>query len=86
MAVALAEIAIASNIGFELEITDWHHLFSEAPHRFIVVSHEPPETGDVPRWHVGEMGGDRLDFRRHGSVSLAEAANVWRQALPRRMG
>ena len=47
-ATALAEIAIASGIGFELEITDWHHLFSEAPHRFIVVSHDPPETGDVP--------------------------------------
>ncbi len=86
LAVSLAEIAIASGVGFELSVEDWHHLLSEAPHRFVVVSHEEPDAGDVSRWHIGTMGGDRCDFGRHGSVSLAEATAVWRDALPRRMG
>ncbi len=86
VAVALAEIAIVSEIGFELEVRDWHHLFSEAPHRFLVVSHDEPDTGDVAKWRLGTVGGDQLDFGRHGTVSLDEAAHVWRHALPRRLG
>ena len=85
LAMSLAEIAIKSGIGFVLDVDDWRHLFSEAPHRFVAVADEVPDTGAVAKWRVGVIGGDRLDFGRHGSVSLAAAEQVWRQAFPRRM-
>jgi hypothetical protein len=39
----------------------------------------------VPARRLGVVGGDHIDFGRHGSVSLAEATKVWRNALPRRL-
>jgi hypothetical protein len=32
------------------------------------------------------MGGDAIDFDRHGGVTVARAAAVWRNALRGRLG
>ncbi|MCP3975122.1 MAG: phosphoribosylformylglycinamidine synthase subunit PurL [bacterium] len=86
LGVALAEIAIAGGLGCTVRDVGWSELWSEGPHRFLALC-EPgamPEV-EVPAVRIGEMGGDQLDFGEHGSVPLADAARVWRDALPRRM-
>jgi hypothetical protein len=70
-----------------IEYGDWQLLVDESPSRFLAVV--PPKTDlgvdDVPVRRVGVIGGDRIGFGRHGSVPLAEAARVWRDAIPRRL-
>jgi len=87
IAVALAEICIRSGVGASLENGDWRLLLDEAPHRILAVV--PPDTDleidDVPHRKLGDIGGDRIDFGRWGSVPLATAARVWRDALRRRL-
>ena len=86
LGITLAEIAIQSDCGFTIDELDWSQLWSEAPHRFVAVC-EPgamPELA-VPAKHIGTMGGTRLEFKGHGSASLNEATQTWREALPRRM-
>jgi len=86
IAVAIAEIAIASDLGFTMADVDWSELWSEAPHRFIALFEpgSPPNLG-VPAIQIGKMGGATLDFGRHGAVDLAEASTTWKNALRRRM-
>ncbi len=87
LAVALAEIAIKSGIGFTTPELDWSELWSEAPHRFVALF-EPGNSPNlaVPATQIGTMGGDTLDFGEHGSLGLVAATETWRNALPRRMG
>jgi phosphoribosylformylglycinamidine synthase len=88
IALAVAEIAIRSDVGVVLSSGDWQRWLSEAPHRFIAVA-EPgalPEVAGVPARKIGTVGGSAIDFGRHGSVRLVEAQRVWRSALRRRMG
>ncbi len=86
LGVALAEIAIASAIGLTVEGIGWSELWSEGPHRFLALCKpgDMPDL-DVPAVRIGEVGADQLDFGPHGSVALADAAQVWRDAIPRRM-
>ena len=88
LAIALAEIAIRSGVGVVVDDAEWPLLLDEAPGRFLVVAPDGTDLGieDVPVRRIGSMGGDRLDFRHHGSVGLSEAAQMWRDAIPRRMG
>ncbi len=87
IAVAVTEICIRSGVGVMIEYGDWQLLVDESPSRFLAVV--PPKTDlgvdDVPVRRVGVIGGDRIGFGRHGSVPLAEAARVWRDAIPRRL-
>ena len=87
-AVALTEICIRSGIGAAIDPMNWRYLFSETPHTFLAVTprRQEPDTGDAPARRIGIMGGSRIDFGRHGSVTLREAGHVWRNAIPRRMG
>ena len=87
VAVAIAEICIKSGVGVELDNSDWRAWFSESPHRVLAVlpADETPDVGNLPLRRLGTMGGDRIDFGRHGSTSLAAAAQVWHDAIPRRM-
>jgi len=87
VAVAVAEICIASRIGVELHDGDWHGWLSEAPHRFLAVlpAGESPDVGDLPAREIGIMGGTQIAFGRHGSALLDIATRTWRDAIPRRM-
>jgi phosphoribosylformylglycinamidine synthase len=80
MAVALAEICIASGVGANVE---HEHPFSEDPHRFLVAA-EPgtlqlPE--DIAR-RIGTVGGDQIEINGQG-VPLDQASAAWHEAIPR---
>jgi phosphoribosylformylglycinamidine synthase len=87
IAVAVAEICIRSGVGVMIDHDDWQLLVDESPSRFLAVV--PPGTDlgvhDAPVRRVGIIGGARIGFGRHGSVALAEATSVWRDAIPRRL-
>ncbi len=93
LAVAVAEICINSGVGATVEVADWRELFSEGPHRFVAAI-DPERRGTplripgkpIPARRIGTLRGDLLDFGRYGAVSVTEAAEVWRNAIPRRMG
>jgi phosphoribosylformylglycinamidine synthase len=88
MAVAVAEICIKSGIGATVTADAAADLFDESPHRFLAVvpAGFDMSSVDVPKRKIGQFGGDHVDFAAHGSVPVAEAADTWRNALPRRMG
>jgi phosphoribosylformylglycinamidine synthase len=86
LAVALAEICIRSGVGVSVDVADWRELFAESPHRFVAVlpaGADPAEHPPIRR--LGTMGGQDLDFGPLGRLPLAEAAHIWRNALPRRL-
>jgi phosphoribosylformylglycinamidine synthase II len=85
LAVALAEIAFASGIGFQLHEGPPRDLFDETPLRFIAASHEPELDTRVSHTHIGTFTGSELDFGTSGSIPLLEAKYIWQDALPRRM-
>ncbi len=85
LAVALAEIAIKSNTGMMIEGLSGSELFDETPLRFIAIGHGSEFTSEVPHRRIGTVGGDALDFGQVGSIPIDEAANIWHNALPRRM-
>jgi phosphoribosylformylglycinamidine synthase subunit PurL len=80
LAVALAEICIASGVGAAVEAA---HPFSEDPHRFLVVS--PAGSVELPERiarRVGVIGGP--DVSINGSVlALDRCADAWHHALER---
>ena len=86
LGVALAEIAMTSEIGLSIGEVVWSELWSEGPHRLVAFC-EPGSMPnlDVPAARIGTVGGTSLDFGNHGSVELATATRVWRDAIPRRM-
>lgn len=86
LAVALAEIAIMSGIGISVTGVSARNLFDETPLRIIAIAHDS-ELGTVaPRHRIGIVGGANIDFGEAGSIGLREATDVWRNALPRRLG
>lgn len=85
LAVALAEIAIMSGVGFNVEDVSGPELFDETPLRFIAVSQASELDTAEETTRIGTVGGSDLDFGAAGSISLDEATEIWRNALPRRM-
>ena len=85
LAVAVAEICVASKAGASLSVEDPRELFSEEPHRVVAVfaSESVDLTGEMAR-KVGAIGGETIRFGG-AEVSLAEASRIYRQAVPRRM-
>ena len=85
LAVALAEIAIASGVGFTVDAGSIADLFDETPLRFVAIGHgDDLDTMESYR-RIGTMGGSTLDFGDAGTLALGEATSIWRDALPRRM-
>jgi phosphoribosylformylglycinamidine synthase len=85
MAVAIAEVCIASEVGAELEVDGDARLFSEDPHRFIVIME--PNQADLPASmarQIGMVGGGRLSVA-DDSVEVDSLINTYREAIPRRM-
>ena len=80
LAVALAEICIASGVGAQVEV---EHPFSEDPHRFLVAT--DPGTLQLPddiARRIGTLGGDQIEINGQ-SVPLDQASAAWHEALPR---
>jgi phosphoribosylformylglycinamidine synthase len=86
MAVAIAEISLASRVGAQIHFSDVYTLFAEDPHRFLVVMEpgavELPE--DFSR-QVGVVTGENIRFGNEGPVPLAQARSAFEQAIPSRM-
>ena len=78
LAVAVAEVAIASGVGVTVEADE---PFSEDPHRFLVVAE--PGLVEVGR-RIGVVGGDEIVING-SAVALKEAATAYLGAIPRRM-
>ncbi len=95
VAVALAEIAIRSQIGVTMEGAVWQELFSEDPHRFVAAvapRHRPAVEELVSRLGIdairaGGFGGDRISLRNFdgAGLQLEEAERLWRGAIRERM-
>ena len=95
LALALAEMVAASEVGAELTATTDHvALFGESPDR-VVVCVEPARVqavlaraaaaGVVAR-EVGAAGGDRLRLGPLVDVAVAEVVGAWRGRLPSAFG
>jgi phosphoribosylformylglycinamidine synthase II len=92
LGVALAEMAVRSQVGFRVEgIADHGALFGEGPSR-VILSVPPAALSDVQArceaaglaWvPLGQAGGDRLVVAGLVDVTLADAVGWWRGALPR---
>ena len=79
LAVALAEICIASGVGATVTV---ENPFNEDPHRFLVVA--APGVLDLPDDFarlIGTMGGDIITIEG-AVIELESAASRWREALP----
>jgi phosphoribosylformylglycinamidine synthase len=86
LAVAVAEVCVASEIGASLEIDEPRGLFCEDPHRVIAVF--APGSVDLPpdlARLVGRMGGKQLSLGDAAPIDLGALARTHREAIPRRM-
>jgi phosphoribosylformylglycinamidine synthase len=86
LAVAVAEICIASNVGADLTSVGNDPLYNEDPHRFVVVM--DPGATELPSDHsrkVGTMGGESITFAGGVAVPLDTARDAFENAIPSRM-
>jgi phosphoribosylformylglycinamidine synthase len=86
LAVAVAEVCMASGIGATLEVDESGALFCEDPHRVVAVFE--PGSIDLPAdlaRHVGHMGGEAFTMGSSGPIDLETLARTHREAIPRRM-
>ncbi len=97
VALTVAEMCIASEVGATINFSTWIGLFAENPNRFVAaVPAEHVESVlamaeelDVPTSELGRFGGDVISLQNgsHESteIPLAEATVTYRTAIPRRM-
>lgn len=78
LAVALAEICIASEVGASVETAN---PFSEDPHRFLALA-EPGSIVDAGASRIGVMGGTSIEING-SSLSLDDASDAWNHAIER---
>jgi phosphoribosylformylglycinamidine synthase II len=92
LGVALAEMAVHSEVGFRVgAIADHAALFGEGPSRVVLSVPEPAlaevgarvESAGIGWRDLGRAGGDRLAIEGLLDVALADAVAAWRDALPR---
>jgi phosphoribosylformylglycinamidine synthase subunit PurL len=90
LAVALAEMAIASGVGFRVSIGDSLACFSESASR-VVLSVGPDRLDEVlgragaagaPAAVLGDAGGSDLHADGAFAVPVATATSAWRDAIP----
>jgi phosphoribosylformylglycinamidine synthase subunit PurL len=95
LAVALAEMAIAGEVGARVDLsfdgcTAAEACFSE-PASVVLLSVDPERAAEVcgraavvgvPARVIGTVGGDRLVAGSAFDVGVAEAAETWRNAIP----
>jgi phosphoribosylformylglycinamidine synthase II len=94
LAVALAEMAITGECGFEVTIGGALECFSETASRFVCAV-DPVLVGQVlsranaagvAAAEIGEARGDRLVADGAFDVPLADATRAWRDAIPNALG
>jgi phosphoribosylformylglycinamidine synthase len=94
LALALAEMAVASGVGFEVDVSGIRELFGEAASR-AVVAVDPSavdavvgraRAASVPIRAVGRAGGDRLVFSGALDIALADVRHAWQTTLPAALG
>ena len=97
VAVTLAEMCIASNVGAHISFTSWIGLFAENPHRFLAAvpagaleaTRALANELGVPITELGTFGGEAITFDNGGpqsaTVDLADAAKAWHGAIRHRM-
>jgi phosphoribosylformylglycinamidine synthase len=94
LAVALAEMAIAGDTGFTVELGDGWACFSESPSR-VVLSVAPDRVdavlarasdAGISASAVGAAGGEALIATGTFRVGLAAASRAWRDTIPSIMG
>ena len=91
LAMAVAKMCILSGVGATVDRPG--QPFAEDPHRLIAAVHPAgadrlvvmADEAGVPLHRIGTLGGRAIRFGS-AEVSLDEAATVWRDALPRRLG
>jgi phosphoribosylformylglycinamidine synthase len=93
LGVALAECALSSGVGCELEGLAGHgELFSESPGRVVICSVRPDEVctraekAGLPARVIGTAGGGRVVVGGLLDLSVAEVTESWRTALPAALG
>jgi phosphoribosylformylglycinamidine synthase subunit PurL len=95
LGVTLAEMAVASGVGFNVARVASHaELFSEAPSRVVLcvaaedltAVEQAAEGAGVPISRLGVATGDRLKVKDLLDVGLAEATTAWRDRLPDALG
>jgi len=86
LAVAVAEICIASGVGARISDPGQTAMFSEDPHRFVVMmeSGTTELPADLAR-RVGAIVGGSLSFGSAG-LDLSVITRAWREALPSALG
>jgi hypothetical protein len=85
LAVAVAEICIASGVGATLTI-DAPGIFCEDPHRVVAVFE--PGLVQLPSGlarRIGTMGGEAVVLGDSAPIDLATLTDAHRNAIPRRM-
>jgi phosphoribosylformylglycinamidine synthase len=86
LAVAVAEICIASGVGARISDPGQTAMFSEDPHRFVVVMESSTvELPDGLARRVGSIVGGSLSFGSAG-LDLSVITRAWREALPSALG
>lgn len=96
LALAAAEIAIASQVGVNVTFRDWRSLFSEDPNRLLaaVAPRDVPRLTEITARHglpasqIGAFGGREISLESggvRGAVNLGVASRTWRDAIERRM-
>jgi phosphoribosylformylglycinamidine synthase len=86
LAVAVAEICIASGVGATLTIDDPGIFFCEDPHRVVAVFE--PGLVQLPSGlarRIGTMDGEAVVLGDSASIDLATLTDAHRNAIPRRM-
>jgi phosphoribosylformylglycinamidine synthase II len=95
LGVALAEMAVASGVGFSVaRVADHRALFAEGPSRVVVVVAPEvlanvvamAEHAGVAAVRLGLATGDRLVVKGLVDVALADATTEWRDRLPLALG
>jgi phosphoribosylformylglycinamidine synthase subunit PurL len=81
LAVAVAEICIASRVGAIIEASDPLTLFNEDPHRLVAVVEAGWDPPTMAR-RIGRMWGDRIVLGDE-AVTVSAAAEIWDQAIQR---
>jgi phosphoribosylformylglycinamidine synthase len=95
LGATLAEMAVASEVGFRVRVGRGHvGLFNEAPSRVVVcvpaqavaeVAGRADAAGVEVR-ALGEAGGDRLIVEGVLDVGSADAMAAWRAVIPAALG
>jgi len=94
LAVALAEMAVAGEVGFEVDAMTIVDLFGETPSRVVLCVAQGSvadvvaraDAARVPVRQVGRAGGDRLVIEGVLDLPVDEVSGAWRHALPTALG